>query len=575
MQLRAATVWIGKVAIATALIACCAHVVAVAQRPDLTTAKPLATSKLQIVAAAEPSGAMLAANEVYTTQPATSGLINYLRTARGEWQIPASVDRDDPWNRLLLLSPKRPLVIDVAVFIDGKPYRAAREIWIDEALAGKPNDRDSSIKSREVSDKVLDSVETGEKKPPADGTSQTVEASKGQPGQAAPKIPEASEEQKEKKELPAAPAVPLVAVQRRHTPAIRERLRKYLATVGASVSRDEIRWLLAEWGSGPPLILLGPSLSWERATTAPLLAYLDKNKDGQLDKSEVAAVESHLTKADADANGVVEISEVRRADSRPLTTPYPTGHPLLVALDESTNWQSLSNEFSRLYGQKATAAFANDVRSLSDQTADVAIRVDFGTSEGQASGISVIAVGPKLSQRQNAIDSTEDVITLDIESDYVEFSAQSLLPDSAEAGGSQIAIGAIVDGDPLLRVIDRDQDGKLTSREREQLASFIRGLDRNGDGNASNDEIPIPIRLAVTHGPAVDQLLATSKPAARIAKSAPIATVAAPDWFVSADKNKDGDWSPDEFLGTPEQFRQFDTDGDRRISVMEAVAAAK
>ena len=33
-----------------------------------------------------------------------------------------------------LLGPKRPVVIDLAVFIDGRPFRESREAWIDELL---------------------------------------------------------------------------------------------------------------------------------------------------------------------------------------------------------------------------------------------------------------------------------------------------------------------------------------------------------------------------------------------------------------------------------------------------------
>ena len=43
-----------------------------------------------------------------------------------------------------------------------------------------------------------------------------------------------------------------------------------------------------------------------------------------------------------------------------------------------------------------------------------------------------------------------------------------------------------------------------------------------------------------------------------------------PLWFQKMDRNRDGDVSRKEFLGTDEQFKQIDTDGDGLISLEEA-----
>jgi hypothetical protein len=614
-------------AIAIALIAVASHG-QTTTRPD-PAAAPLATAKLQAIAAPETSMNRLPQVQLYAAQPADDGgLGNYLRSARGEWPMQTSVARDDPWNRLLLLTPKRPLLFDVAVFIDGKPYRNAREAWIDEALSGGKARKETKEKDAGTSSatpaEAGKGADPGEKAQAA-GTSAAAGSSNDRPPQVeSPSNPESktesdvaaktdaavdkpaeekadrkadeqnadAEKSGEREDAAAEPAIPTVATQSRQTPGVQERLMNYLETIGPSVSREEIRWLLSEWGSGPPFVLLGPGLSWERAISAPLLAHLDQDKDGSLNKEEVAGIVGRLKQADFNGDEIIEFSEMRRADPRPVATPQAIGYPLLVSIDETTNWPALSAELRRLYAQKhgtsamaastgdspslrdrvrsAAALAADELRRLCEGPADVTLRVDFATGEEQKAGLAILTISDELKQIKDAVTATDDVVTLDLGNDYIEFSASGGAAGGADAGGSQIAVGAAIDGDPLLRTINRDQDKQITSRETDAAIAYIKSLDRNGDGQATSDEIPLPIRFGVTHGPQVHQMLAAGRLAAREVVSVPRSTLAAPDWFVSMDRNGDGDLSADEFLGNPDQFRGFDSDNDGRLSVAEA-----
>ena len=539
------------------------------ERPALDGVKPVAACKLQ---------ALPERNENYMSQPVglytiqpTPGdpLDNYERTPLGDWRMPATVDRGDPWLRLLLLGPKRPLTIDLAVFIDGQPFRESRETWIDQLLAPANGNNADLPEGTKLTEAASEDV------PASDDTDTTGEQEQTTKDTKDTKDTKEEEENRVKDETKPA-RLPGIPAQTRQAPTMGERLKSYLAASESTVDREEIRWLIAEWGSGPAVLLLGPSLSWQRAGLAPLLAYLDHDQDGSLSAAEIAAASDLLRRADMDANDVLDANEIRRAADRPAATPFATDHSLLVQLDAETDWDALAATYASAYGEQTSGATDTDgLRQLAERPADVTLRVDFGTKEKQATGVSIVAVSDELGEVEKVVTASSDVVTLDLGADYIEFSAaQGKADGTADVGGTQVAIGAAIDGNPLERLLDRDNDQRLTMRERQELTGLLSALDRDGDGAVGAGEMPMPIRFAVTLGPRVHQLLATPVGAAR-AIAPREAAPASPAWFASMDKNHDGDLSRGEFLGTTEQFRQIDTDGDGAVGAGEMPMAIR
>jgi hypothetical protein len=557
---------------------------------------------------------MMADAVLYTPPKVLDPLVNYERTPLGDWPMLAEAERTDPWLRVVLLSRKRPLVIDLALLIDGKSFRDKRESWVEEIVASAKHGPeppkakpavDKKMKANAAKD-VTKNDEAGNKNPEEEGTktkakaSETASTKSDKDDKETPKTADkdkkqddatktAKDDAKEKdadkeakdadkdkkskdkkkdddKDKPKPYDGPLAGVQSREAPTMRARLVDYMATNKTPLDPAEARWLIASWGAGPSVVFLDPALSWQRVGNAPLETYLDKDNDGGFSGEEIAQAETMLKKTDVDSNDVVDVNEIRRVEEHVPYTPPVSGYPLVVVLDANTNWAALEGTMTKLYGARS-----KDAHSLATRAADVTLEVRFGEHDQKAAGISILSVSPELSTSTSAVSATSDVITLDVDGDYVEFSGgtNGVLAE-AEAAGSQIAIGAVFDGNPLLRLIDRDNNGRLTRRERQDLSALFASLDRDHDGSVSNAEVPIPIRFALTLGPHVHELLASPAPAARAMTTRPAAPTA-PAWFTSMDKNNDGDLSRSEFLGTAEQFKQLDTNGDGLISVAEAL----
>ncbi len=476
----------------------------------------------------------------------------YVRTQDGEWQIPTEVDREDPWVRLLVLGPGRPTIVDVAIEINQHSFRAAREEWIDKLLTEAQEKRSGTHVDEEEVEEAAQTAKPKETSAAAATTDNKQE--------------ETSDEDDEED------AVPEVAVQERKTSTLFKRLLNYLAadqtTVDREASREELRWLLAEWTGGPALLTLNPAFAWRRAEAAPLWHALDRNGDQKLSRGEIEQTMATYQQADSNRNDIVDLEELRRFGKEHAQHEQIQGYPLLVVIDKNTDWKILGKQLQKAYG---TQTEKSDLLSL---PAEVAVRVSFAK---EGAKVTLLPVGDSADPnwadpnwRLNS--STENVIAVEGSAEgpgaYIELSAAQGIIDLENARGdmqqTQVAVGAVVDGFPLFRLLDNDNNHQLTQREQRETVSFLASLDRNADGQIDRRELPTPIRLAVTHGPHVHRHLANATAAQREPSKAKDAE--APAWFTGMDRNHDGDLSKREFQGSPAQFAKLDSDNDGLIS---------
>ncbi|MCI0459344.1 MAG: EF-hand domain-containing protein [Gemmataceae bacterium] len=126
-------------------------------------------------------------------------------------------------------------------------------------------------------------------------------------------------------------------------------------------------------------------------------------------------------------------------------------------------------------------------------------------------------------------------------------------------------------GQGLFELFDTDRDTQLSLREIKRLPLIVDELDRNKDGQLSPDEIPHSYLFKMEQGSGgggANPFIFLEAFGMQSGPRPP--TGRGPVWFQRMDRNRDGDVSRGEFLGSESVFRQIDSDGDGLISAEEA-----
>jgi Ca2+-binding EF-hand superfamily protein len=140
-----------------------------------------------------------------------------------------------------------------------------------------------------------------------------------------------------------------------------------------------------------------------------------------------------------------------------------------------------------------------------------------------------------------------------------------------DLGLSRPSINLAEEGRAFFEILDGDHDGRLGRRELRDAAKHLKPFDRDGDGRVRLTEIPRTSRVMIGRGPYSPNrrrfnfdTYDSPTPPRLSAKGPEVA------WFRRMDRNRDGDVSLREFLGSPEDFRKLDADGDGLIDESEA-----
>jgi Ca2+-binding EF-hand superfamily protein len=432
---------------------------------------------------------------------------------------------DDPTVRFLVPLIQRPVLVEATILIDDQPFGKKREERVRELLAR------------------LEAVEDPD------------------PSETTPIDPE----------FEGTVAGPSVDA------SLASRLRRYSEATQRIPGHEEVRWFLNHWVGGPPLLLLNESFQAARAHQSPLFQILDRDEDGVISAAELAAAEQTLLGYDLNQDEVLSFDEIvsaaKRTSSGEQTVRFdPPPLILLPALREPATMRRLAQYYDaasdnawelRRFGPDGDGRVSGAERDqLQADAPEIRIEVRFDTRDMTASRL-IVTVPEALESEGDSLEHA-GAITIEIAGSRLEISA---VQSALGLGSDQISIGAVRDGYPLLPLVDRDEDGRLSVRELRELADRLATLDCNDDGQIEQAELRPTLRVAIGHGPVIHAYLAA------VRRVYPVPTSAPPEWFVRMDRNRDGDLTPREFLGSQEQFDALDTDGDGLISVAEALAS--
>lgn len=570
-----------------------------------------------VVLADEPGSAQASSPADTASQTSTDGVPTSVAPRAsgaapdGTLELPDAVPRE----RVLLLAPGGPLVIDLELTIDDRPYDAL----MPELVADVLEQADADASGQVSWDELLDHPEIRY----------------GEFGNLTPQ-----------------------------DVAERQRLvQMYDADRDGDADRDELPRFLTRNSGEARAFSLRSSNYYRHAnrSASPTLRALDRDGNGRLAAEEIAAAGSELKRYDRNDNDIVQLFDLlaptddnpdplsqRRGDQADtalavsqvrdwsvvlysLEETYALGQPLAAAnfatdpdlfaqLDTDRDGTISVHETEQLatidphavvsarfgssptselagtgpaaQGQLQLVALGQQARLASSDVRAFADRLVFALPDTQL----VIAIRDEAGQRNSTDEAAAVVARFDGDTNgYLEedelpaflvmqygsfarvdgdgdgklYAAElaSAVDRRLRVQRSQIRARAGDDRDGLFTALDQDHDGRLAARELEQVSDHLTSLDTNGDGHVDPGEIPSSMLLVLGRGdPQAGERLFSLPPLPTIVPAS------APGWFTAMDHNQDGEVSRREFLGTREQFTASDRDQDGFLTVEEVSA---
>jgi Ca2+-binding EF-hand superfamily protein len=334
--------------------------------------------------------------------------------------------------------------------------------------------------------------------------------------------------------------------------------------------------------SGPiPFLLLQPG--GDERLARRLLERYDRNKDGKLSRAEVGLEQDVFNRLDTNHDGQLDAAELAE------WVGLPPDVEVLVQLGEG---RGKGGSATLLSPEERARPLVSALRPQRTGILLIALRdVQVELLPDDAVEADRPRARAELQQRFRALDANGDGYLDSKELYHEPFDLVPLLRLADRDGDGKVSrqeFAAYLDlqekalaastvlsvtdrGRRLFELLDADHDGRLGPRELRAAWARLAPWDRDGDGAVSAAEVPQQYQLTLSQGP-LRLGSQGSLPSFR-GQGPRIDRRRGPLWFRKMDRNRDGDVSRREFLGSDEDFRRIDTDGDGLIDTDEAERA--